>query len=407
MPPFLFLRCAILVLKKTKSKAYSPIAVCAYKKTKKPNKIHFNQLSNNHLLIIHKRTRMSYIIKARGASAQEAEQEEYLLLDDFILPAIDPSALLRLYEQNVYHKRSLNLKAKLLSNTIDTDITKFLTIRQKEFLYSFALDLEIYGNAYIEKAGTPNNYYLYNLLGFQGRVDKYKNIYQHLRTGMGTVRLEGFHLKYMSPKSLHYGEPDYLAVTQQIAASKKADVYNSKYFDNGAKPEHAIIFEGAAPTEKQKEAFAEFFDNKFRGLDNSHKTLIMWADSTSGDKAPKIRIEKIGEVEDLSFENLKKVARDEIVASHGVPPRLVGVITPGQLGGGKELIDQLHLFEETVLKDKRQLIEEFFASIGLKVKLSPLDVTTFKDDADLVTSLVQAQIISTQEAKQLLGYVGT
>jgi len=117
-----------------------------------------------------------------------------------------------------------------------------------------------------------------------------------------------------------------------------------------------------------------------------------------------VRLEKLDNVEDMSFEKLKNVNRNDIIASHGVPPRLVGVMSAGQLGGGTELIDQLHAFNELVIKPKAKTIEDFFENIGIKHKIKLLDVTNFKDDSSLISNLVDKQIISALEAKELLGF---
>lgn len=81
----------------------------------------------------------------------------------------------------------------------------------------------------------------------------------------------------------------------------------------------------------------------------------------------------------------------------------MGVVSAGQLGSGTELIDQLHSFVQTTLNPKIDLFEDFFARIGIKHKVKPLDVTNFKDDTNLVTALVDRRIITEQDAREILG----
>ena len=109
-------------------------------------------------------------------------------------------------------------------------------------------------------------------------------------------------------------------------------------------------------------------------------------------------------MQDLSFKALKEVSRDEIAAAHGIPPRLLGIIQSAQLGGSGELIGQLHQLNELEIKPKIELIEGFFRSIGIKVVLSAVDVTNFKDDGEIVTQLVERGIISISEARSILGW---
>jgi HK97 family phage portal protein len=323
-----------------------------------------------------------------------------------INPFINFNELLQFYYFNTYHQRSIKLKAALLSQIEESDLDKYLPKNEfvKDFMYGFCVDLEMYGNAFLEKSGSDSDFYLYHILGYQGRLNKNKEIFQ-INTLDEAIAMEGYHLKYYSPSGKFYGEPDYLTTLDQILTSRNADKYNTSFFDNGARPGFGVIFENSSPNPEQIETFKEFFGSNYKGYTNAHKTLLLHTGKTTEGSPPaKVRLEKLDSVEDMSFEKLKNVNKNEIIAAHGVPPRLVGVMAAGQLGGGTELIDQLHAFNEIVIKPKAQTIEDFFSNIGIKHKVKLLDVTNFKDDSDLVTNLVDKQIITQLEAKELLGF---
>lgn len=348
---------------------------------------------------------MDGIILKAGSQSQQLIGKDTINSDGYVEPFFAFEALLDLYYYNVYHQRSIKLKASLLSQVLETNLDKYLPPKEyvKQFLLSFATDLELYGNSFLEKAGTPSNFYLYNILGFQGRINKDREIFQ-LGENNKVVKLEGFHLKYYSPKSKYYGEPDYLSQLASIKISKQADLYNSSFFDNGAKPGMIVSFENSTPSEEQKAAAKQFFGNNFRGSNNAHKSMLFWTGKTKEGESPaKINFERLDQIEDMSWESLKKVNRDEIIAAHGVPPRLVGVVNSSGIGSNKELIDQMHSFIQTTLNPKIDLLEDFFARIGINHKVKPLDITNFKDDSELVTSLVDRNIISVQDAKEILG----
>ena len=323
------------------------------------------------------------------------------MLNGLVEPFFNFEAMLLLYYANTYHRRSINIKAKLLSQVESTNLDKFLPtgITVSNFLHSFVLEYELYGNAFLEKTILNK---LYILPGFEAKVDANRNIYQ--TSFLAYTKLDGYHFKTYSPRSRFYGEPEYLATIKQIQTTQKADEYNSKFLDNGARPGFAVIFENGEPTPEQIQSFRQFFGDNYKGYDNANKTIVLSTASTMGDKDAKIRLEKLSEIEDISFKLLKEVNRDEIIAAHGVPPRLVGVVTAGQLGGGNELISQLHSFNELELKPKQRQLEEFFASIGVELKLKELDTTNFKDDTDIITNLVDRQIISIDEAREVLNW---
>jgi hypothetical protein len=333
-----------------------------------------------------------FIYKAKSETAQTITEEA--LEQGLVDPIFSVEAVAQLYYQNVYHRKALLLKASLLSNLEDgSKLESAITDGMpKQFLKAFILNLEIFGNAFIEMA----HKHLYILPSYYARVDINHNIYQWHDNKKTPI--EGKQLAYYSPRSTYYGEPDYLASLEAIATNAKIDAFNNAFFSNSARADKAIIFEGAEPSDEQLGAFREFFGSNFRGYNNAHKTLVI---SAQGENA-KVKIEDLSKIDDLSFEKLKSVTRDEIIAAHGVPPRMMGVVTAGNLGGGGELIGQLHSFNELTIIPKQEEIEWFFDSIGYPVKLKPIDVANYKDDAELVGSLISQGIIDTAEARRIL-----
>lgn len=348
------------------------------------------------------------VIKGDTSSKQlNIVQEDTLYEDEKIIaPYLNYDALRGLYAFNVYHKRSIRLKSMLLSQIEETTLANHLPpgITAKQFLFKFALNAETYGSAFFERAGTKSNFALYNLNTYAARVDRHHNIYEI--NGADYNPLDGAHFMYDTILSDHYGEPDYVAAINQIVTLYKADIYNANFFDNGAKPEMAFIFEGKNPSKQQVEAIKQYVKADLKGYKDSHKSIILATGTADGDQDPKIRIEELGKIEDMSFKSLKEVGRDEIIAAHGVPPRLVGVVNPNALGGGGELVSQLEMFNKITVMPKTEMFEEFFESHGIKLKIKPFDATAFKDDADVVSGLVATGILTPAEAKSVLGWSG-
>lgn len=311
-----------------------------------------------------------------------------------IEPFFSFDKLLDMFYINTYHRRCIMLKAALLSNIEDGSKLENQYMTPKDLLYAFVLNAEIYGNAFLEICRDK----LYILPTIEARVSENREVYQQKNSKI--TKLDAAHLLYYSPKSRYYGEPDYLAALLPILINAKADSFNDSFFNNSARADKAIVFENAEPDEGQIKAFKEFFGSNFKGYENAHKTLVVTA---MGENA-KVRFEDLSKTDDLSFERLKNINKDEIIAAHGVPPRMVGVMSAGTLGGGGELIGQLHSFNELTIIPKQEQIEWFFYQIGFPIKLKPIDVTNFKDDSDLVTNLVSSGILSLNEARAILGY---
>ena len=335
---------------------------------------------------------MDRIFKAAQGSAQLTEESKDS--QGLIEPFFSFDRLLSLFYANTYHKRAVQLKASLLSNIEDGSKLEGGVMTPKDFLYAFILNLEIFGNAFVEIAGKN----LYILPSIEARVNENREIFQVKNSR--SIPINAKHLYYYSPNSRFYGEPDYLAAMLSILTNQKADSFNNAFFENSARADTTIIFENSEPDEMQLNAFKEFFGSNFKGTGNAHKTLVLTA---NGENA-KVRIEDLSKVSDISFEKLKNLNRDEIIAAHGVPPRMVGVMTAGQLGGSGEVTGQLHSFNELTIIPKQDQIEWFFDSIGYPIKLKPIDVSNFKDDGELVAGLVSSGIISLNEARGILGY---
>ncbi|WP_297961999.1 phage portal protein [uncultured Campylobacter sp.] len=336
---------------------------------------------------------MDRIFKA-AAEASAQIKDETVGADGIIEPFCAPEHLLGLFYANTYHRRAIQLKASLLSNVQDGEALEGMAGTPKDFLYAFILNLEIFGNAYLEIAGRN----LYILPSVEARVDKNKEVFQ-VKNGR-KIALNARQLAYYSPMSRYYGEPDYLGALLAIMTNQKADSFNNAFFENSARADTAIIFENSEPDEAQLNAFRDFFGVNFKGHQKAHKTLVLTA---NGENA-KVRIEDLSKVEDISFEKLKNLNRDEIIAAHGVPPRMMGIINASQLGGGGEVAQQLHSFNELTIIPKQKQIEWFFDSLGFKIKLNPIDVSSFKDDGELMSSLVASGILSLAEARGILGY---
>lgn len=344
--------------------------------------------------------------RAHDESAQIITSDRENTIDGLITPFLNFDALRALYYANTYHRRSIMLKARLLSQIEESNLHEHMpfNMNPKTFLYNFIINLEMHGNGFLEHSGTASNFNLYLLPTTEGRVDKEQRIYQY--KDMKKVELDGYHYGYYSPMSRFYGEPDYLGVIANILVNKKIDEYNNTFFQNGAKPELAISFENAQPSDEQIQAFRSFFGTNFKGHTNAHKTLILSTGTpTEGSTSnARIRIDDLSKIEDLSFKDLRNTNRDEIIAAHGVPPRLAGVMTAGSLGGGGELVGQLHAFNELEIKPKIENLEYFFRQIGISLALKSVDVTNFKDDGEVIGELVAQNIVSVQEARDILGW---
>jgi transposase len=65
----------------------------------------------------------------------------------------------------------------------------------------------------------------------------------------------------------------------------------------------------------------------------------------------------------------------DIIACHGIPPRLISIVNQGQLGGGGEVFGQLEIFFKTMIKPKQRIISGLLYDLN---KIHPI----FKENTD-------------------------
>ncbi len=215
------------------------------------------------------------------------------------------------------------------------------------------------------------------------------------------------HLRTLNLRHRHYGIPAWLAATAAIELDQKALTWNSKHFDNNAVPPWALTITGGEPDDGLEQAVENFLRTSFKGAENAGRLLYL----NLADPNVKVEWQRLAdEAKDGSYHVLRLDNRDEIIAAHGVPPRILGIMSAGSLGGGGEVAGQILLFDQVTLQPLREQIARAWNNgPGRELGLPPLaferiDVTTGKEDADALALLAQAGIITPGEARGELGY---
>ena len=236
--------------------------------------------------------------------------------------------------------------------------------------------------------------------------------------------MEGFSeyimLKSYHPKSLYYGIPDYIAAMAAIVLDRSAVKFNIKRFDNNLVMEHIITVVGASFGSNARRDIKEFFTNNFLGLDNAGKSLLLEVDARNRNEVS-IDVHKVSaEIKEGSFLELRKDLKEEILAAHGVPPRLAGIASPGQLGAGAEVKEQLRMFRDIIIKPRQKEIEFIFNNMILKqlfpdnkewkIKFEAFDISDAVEDAKFYETIMNIQdsegkkVLSSAEIREELGY---
>ena len=192
------------------------------------------------------------------------------------------------------------------------------------------------------------------------------------------------HLKEISQEDLYFGKPDTAHLFDLIKQSYLSDQYNINFFSNGGQPAWAVLVTGSKLSKKSYEKIKEFIENNLKGVGNAHKMLFL---SVPNEKA-KITLVPLSKSIDEQFISLNDKVQFKIALKCRVHPKLLGLSTGGNFGGGSAGMGDLKLYLETVCFPGQIDVEEFinrFCEFEFKYNpefvLKAMNISNEKDDA--------------------------
>lgn len=342
---------------------------------------------------------------------------------DGLLPwPIDPAALLTLYTASAEHSRAIHVKAEgafgggfrgpgasLLERLCGTG--------SSDLFVQLGVDLECYGNAFIELVRTPQGKIVG--LGWLPAITMARRegggYRQTLRDGLQdkvTDFAQGdvLHLRPPCPGGGHYALPTWIGAVGMLELVQSAISYNQAFFANNAIPDTAIITHGPPLTSAQKDAVKTYFQSEFRGTGNAHRSLYLHFPGRKEEYGIEFRALSQG-TKDGEFLKLLDAARDRIPVAHGVPPRMLGIATAGALGGTGEVSGQLFIFEKLTLAPRRRRMLDQLRALMRELGVDPadhhfagIDLTPPGEDTAHLSEWVQAGILTADEARAILPF---
>lgn len=151
-------------------------------------------------------------------------------------------------------------------------------------------------------------------------------------------------LRYPDPNKPFRGAGPLQAVARTVDIDEYSEEYNKKFFYNSARPDSAIETDQKL-NESQLKKLTQKFEQKYKGLDNSHKTIILQA----GLKYKPISISQ----KDMDFMEQQKFSRDKILGIFRVPRTVLG-ITDDVNRANAEASD--YVFAKRTIKPKMERI---------------------------------------------------
>ena len=359
-------------------------------------------------------------------------------------PRVAMTDLLLMYDWNVWHRRSVILKALLVGglgwrmmekgevlydpreheDVPDRPAARLLSRPNAnrlegfdELVYRFLVDFEATGNAYFEvvRDGRGRVAELYHApartMRRDARFDGYWQVKKMQRVQFAAFgapvagRNEILHSYVYDPMGDYYGMPEWMAALVEMGLGRTIMEFNLNLFKNSLMAHVAVVVEGGRLSDAGRKAVKDFIKDQALGVKNAGRILLL---ETEGDRV-QVRIEKLNlDVQRLIETESLKFFRDSVLSAHAVPPRLVGVISAGQLGSGREIEGQLRILRETVLRPKRRRLERVVNEVlknvepGVVIQFNQMDITDIRSDAEFFQRMLREGVYAPEEVRALL-----
>lgn len=275
-------------------------------------------------------------------------------------PPVSPEGLARSFRANPHHSSAIYVKRNILVSCFKPN--KWLT---RTDFSSFVLDYLIFGNAYLEP--------VWNRLKTLHQLKRSPS--KQTRKGadnrfffMDGYRVEHeftsplFHLMEPDVNQEIYGVPEYLSALNSAWLNESATLFRRKYYMNGSHAGFILYVTDPAQDGQDIDNLREALKSS-KGIGN-FRNLFYYAPNGKKDGVQLIPVSEVAAKDE--FFNIKNVTRDDVLASHRVPPPLMGII-PNNTGGFGDVEKAASVFYRNELVPLQTRLLEINEWAGQKV----------------------------------------
>jgi PBSX family phage portal protein len=216
---------------------------------------------------------------------------------------------------------------------------------------------------------------------------------------------EIIHIKNYTPTNTYYGLPAIVAAKNAMAGNEFASRFNLEYFENKAVPRYIFWLKGAKMSRAAEERLFEFFQGNLRG--QSHRTAIIPIPGDTPDNKVEMKMEPVEtNIQDSSFNNYKKMNKDEILMAHRVPASKVGATEGIGLAAARE---SDRTFKEQVCRPAQDSLEKKINKIIaektdiFRFEFNELTLTDEETQSKIDERYLRMRVIVPNEVRERLG----
>ena len=198
-----------------------------------------------------------------------------------------------------------------------------------------------------------------------------------------------------------YGAPSYSASTNWILTDGLVSEYHYNNITGGFSPTTWINFNSGQPTEEEQQIIENAITRKMTGV-GGKKMVLTFTDE--GVNTPDIQNLSLSDAPQQYLALNELVIQNLMIGHRVVSPSLMGVKTPGELGGKNELLEAYELYSRSVIQPYQNIIVKTLSKIfdinGINIPFSIRDVQPF---ANKFGNEILEKVMTTTEIRQELG----
>lgn len=204
-------------------------------------------------------------------------------------------------------------------------------------------------------------------------------------------------IKFYSPASGAYPQPDYLRALNYISAEVEVGAHTLSNAKTGFSASKAITLLDGDPSDDEKKKITKKFEGAFTGAPGRRFILNF---VTSAERKPIIDDLGASTLTKEDFTAVDTLIQTNIFTAHKITtPALFGIATPGALGQRTELRDGYEIFRNTYVNAKQQTLEAHFnllakaAGVTAELEIIPTDPIDFElDNATIAANMTPDEI---------------
>ena len=204
-----------------------------------------------------------------------------------------------------------------------------------------------------------------------------------------------------SPDCGYYARPQYSAAIPYVEIDSEIGLYHLNNIQNSLSPDYILQINNGVPEDEEANLLYQQFKRELTGH-KGHKFMMTFGNST--ENAPSLVAIPTTDA-DKQFLVLNEAVLQALCTANKVTsPMLLGIKTPGQLGGRSELMDAYDLYYATVINKLQKMIAKTYNKISAInganakfdfVKPEPLPFT--------LTESALLQVATQNEVRDMLG----